>query len=943
MARRTIAPYGTWKSPITPELLTSKAVTFGELAVPSLSKSPSASHLIFIENRPQEQGRAAVIRWSLDKSTSTTAQVGQDLTLAKFNARSGVHEYGGGAVAASSVDGSVIFTDYKPNDWGVYRVKDATTSTPSEPERITPDSPPLRYGGFVPHPTKPHLILAIQEDHTIDEPSKVVNTLVLIDASAKSVTELQSGRDFYSFAAWSPRGDFVAWVTWQHPSMPWWDAETWVARFDETTSDHKASLVDAKPIAGTKGGESVQHPIWLPRPAGHTGPDTLLFTSDRTSFSNPYKITVEKSGAGLSLGEIKPILPSPLKADFIRPQWTMGNSHFLPLDSDVIVSVLIRGSTESLALVSVSSGRVTELSSSYIAFGQLRKVSSTSIAAVVAKSDAPSTVVVIDLEQAIKGSSTSIDDHNVRPIKASSDLISSGQIPASFLSIPEDFEFPTTLPDGTPATSYGILYPPTNPNFSAAKGSAPPCIFKIHGGPTSAASKAMSLEVNYWTSRGYSICFVNYGGSTGYGREYMLRLNDNWGLVDVLDCCAAAKYLTSRRAPSTDEGKQVREMTATAQAQWKALEERYDSSGSVRVTLKNHKKQWSLFDALALPATTGLAALIPYLQAVPTNTSILTAPLIAGAAYIAFKSSSVLSEAVFASPTLGLQLETTRGLQLPFLSKPLFQRISATHVPRDRVLDVMVNTTVKGWSIRDYLAVGIRSHPMGAGSAKAGSKAVTRNLKVLFPHLEPRLPIVERIYKAIYPVIFSSSSNPVANAANVPPLRSQVDEKAEARLGTPRIKDAIISGGSAGGFTVLACLTKQPYVFSAGCSLYGVSELQALAEESHKFESNYLFRLLGGTPKEVPQIYHDRSPLYSASEVRSPVLVLQGSIDKVVPPNQAHLMVEGIKAAKGGADRVKYIEFEGEGHGFRQAANIITALNEEQDWYLTKLHLDQSQ
>lgn len=486
------------------------------------------------------------------------------------------------------------------------------------------------------------------------------------------------------------------------------------------------------------------------------------------------------------------------------------SSHFVALDGEVIVSVLIRGSTETLAIVSVSSGRVVELSSSYIAFGQLRKVSTTSIAAVAAKSDAPSTVVIIDLKKAIKGSSTSIDDEDVLFIKASSDLISSGQIPASFLSIPEDFEFPTTLPDGTPTTAYGILYPPTNPHFSAPRGSAPPCIFKIHGGPTSAASKTMSLEVNYWTSRGYSVCFVNYGGSTGYGREYMLRLNNNWGLVDVLDCCAAAKYLSSRRLPKADEGKQVREMTATAQAQWKALEERYDSSGSVRVTLKNHKKQWSLLDAVALPATTGLAAVLPYLQALPSNASILTAPLVAGAAYIALKSTSVLSEAVFASPALGLQFETTRGLQLPFLSGPLFQRTSATHVPRDRVLDVMVNTTVKGWTIRDYLAVGIRSHPMGQASAKPGEKAITRSLEVLFPNLEPRLPIVERIYKAIYPVIFPSSSNPVANATNVPPLRSHIEEDVEAKLGTPRIRDAIISGGSAGGFTVLACLTKHP-------------------------------------------------------------------------------------------------------------------------------------
>ncbi|CAO1632120.1 unnamed protein product [Sympodiomycopsis kandeliae] len=943
-AKHTIAPYGTWSSPITPELLTSKSISFGELLTLKASSSDSASHLVYVENRPSEKGRAALISTPILTSKNPAAN---DLTKGLYNARSAVHEYGGGAITGSDANGSVIFASYKPNDFGVYRVKDVHNT--SEPERITSQNPPLRYANFAAHPLKPHLIAAIQEDHTIDEPSKVITTLVLINAEEKTITTLHSGYDFYSNPAWSANGDFLAWVSWQHPSMPFWATEVWAARFvdEPSASPH---LVGPQSLAGAKGEEVVHHPIWLPK-SQSSAADTLILTSDRTGFSNPYKVAVKSKHDGITIKPLEAVLRVPLEADFHAPPWLLGNSSIIALTDDLLVCTLIRGSSESIALLTPSTGHLVELESAYVNYAQLRKVSSTSIAAIVGTPHVVPSVVIIDLSAAIAGKTRKIDQgKDVRLIQQSSDLVSSGQIPEEYLSTPQDIEFPTTLPDGTETTAHAIFFPPTNPKSSAPKGSSPPCILKIHGGPTGSASKHMALPVNFWTSRGYAICFVNYGGSTGYGREYMMRLMNNWGLVDVLDCAAAVKYLGSPRDAIAGRvsDAEANKWTQTAQEQRKNLQERYHSNGSVEVILKGHKVTWSGFDLAALPALSGAGALLSHSAAhlLPAFlTPIWALPALGAAGYLASKLfRAVLGESVWASPNFGLQLQTTRGFKVPFTNKTIVTSKSTQHIPRDRLLELGLYSAVKGWTISDYLAVGIRSHPLGPKNEKdVIESSVTRQQKVLFPNLAPRLPIVQRIYKALYPSLFPSSSNPLENAAKVPKLKQLPSRDAGSKPLPPLAdpKKMIISGGSAGGFTVLACLSVHPTLFSAGTSFYGVADLKALAAESHKFESQYPFRLLSGTPEQVPEVYHDRSPLHHADKITAPLLVLQGSEDKVVPPNQARMMVDKIKSTPGGEGRVKYIEFEGEGHGFRQSQNVVTALVEEERWYRTRLGLDQ--
>lgn len=148
----------------------------------------------------------------------------------------------------------------------------------------------------------------------------------------------------------------------------------------------------------------------------------------------------------------------------------------------------------------------------------------------------------------------------------------------------------------------------------------------------------------------------------------------------------------------------------------------------------------------------------------------------------------------------------------------------------------------------------------------------------------------------------------------------------EGRVDAKRIA---ITGGSAGGFTVLAALCDSR-VFTAGVSLYGVSDLALLAGETHKFESQYLFNLVGGTPEEVPQIYHRRSPINKAFRITAPVLLLQGEDDKIVPPSQATMMEDLIKRNGGVASTIL---FPGEGHGFRSFASKQRATLAEIGWY----------
>ncbi|MCY4229357.1 MAG: S9 family peptidase, partial [Alphaproteobacteria bacterium] len=138
----------------------------------------------------------------------------------------------------------------------------------------------------------------------------------------------------------------------------------------------------------------------------------------------------------------------------------------------------------------------------------------------------------------------------------------------------------------------------------------------------------------------------------------------------------------------------------------------------------------------------------------------------------------------------------------------------------------------------------------------------------------------------------------------------------------------VVRGGSAGGYTTLAALAFRD-VFKAGASHYGIGDLKALARDTHKFESRYLDRLIGPLP-EADAVYDARSPLLHAEHISCPVIFLQGTEDKIVPPDQTEAMAAALRA---GGVPVALLLFEGEGHGFRRSENIVAALEAELSFF----------
>jgi len=487
-----------------------------------------------------------------------------------------------------------------------------------------------------------------------------VNSIAAIDTTTGDISTLTSGYDFYSSPALSPDNSQLAWFCWNHPNMPWDESEIWLADIDAG-----GTLVNPRKVAGGID-ESVGQPTWSPD-------GILYFLSDRTGWWNIYRLNDEN---------IELVYED--SAEFNTPHWVFDEPTFAFLSAHQLICIrssmgmqtLIRLTLDGTALPLANSTTID------IPFDTLGGLHATDGCAwfIGASATQPGAIVKLDLNSgeytAVKSSSEQVPDSN-------------------YLSVPETVEFPST--DGLSA--HGFYYPPLNPDFTPIAGEYPPLILFIHGGPTGATNSAYNPAIQYWTSRGFAILDLNYGGSTGYGREYRNRLYGNWGIVDVADCEYGVRHLVS-----------------------------------------------------------------------------------------------------------------------------------------------------KGLADGERLA---------------------------------------------------------------------------------------IRGGSAGGYTTLAALTFTDS-FKAGASYYGVSDLEALARDTHKFESRYLDRIVGPYPAAT-DLYKARSPINHVEQLACPVIFFQGLEDKVVPPNQAEMMVTALQQ-KGLA--VAYVPFEGEQHGFRIAANIKRALDTELYFYSRVFHFD---
>ncbi|MDQ2855180.1 MAG: S9 family peptidase, partial [Acidobacteriota bacterium] len=450
MAKQATARYGSWKSPITSDLIISETVGLNQ---PSID----GEAIYWIEMRPSEGGRNVIAH-------RTPAGATSDVNPAPFNARTRVHEYGGGDYIAHG--GAVYFSNFA--DQQIYLQMGAEAPRP-----ITA-ADGMRYADYLFDPHRNRLI-TVREDHS-NAGSEQLNTIVslkLSEVAQSGGQVLVSGNDFYSSPRLSPDGSRLAWLTWHHPNMPWDGSELWLGDLGPD-----GTLGATRCIAGGLG-ESIFQPEW--------SPDGLIyFVSDRKGWWNLYRLNA--AGVAECVCE--------KQAEFGMPQWVFGMSSYAFVSSDQIVCNYIERGIGNLALLDTRTGDLARVDGPYTDIQYLRA----SPGQVVFRGGSlasPSAIVRLDL--------ASMQFETLR-------LSTNVEIEEGYISQPEAVEFPT---EGG-LTAHGLFYAPKNRDYVAPEGERPPLLVKSHGGPTSAASAAMSLIIQYLTSRGFAVLDVNYGGSTGY-------------------------------------------------------------------------------------------------------------------------------------------------------------------------------------------------------------------------------------------------------------------------------------------------------------------------------------------------------------------------------------------------------------------------------------------
>ncbi len=441
-----------------------------------------ANKIFWLEGRPAESGRNVLV------CQANGAII--DITPVNFNVRTRAHEYGGGAFVIG--EDTVYFCNdadqciYR-QDWGAQPI--AVTSACRR-----------RYADLL-LDAKRGMLIAVCEDHDIDA-REAENYLIQIDVATGATMVLARGYDFYSSPRLSPDGDALVWLCWRHPDMPWDSTELWRA-----TRQSDGALANAERVIGGNG-ESIFQPEWSPS-------GELFFVSDRSGWWNIYRSRNAEVDA-----------VCPMAAEFGLPQWVFGLSTYAFTDTNEIVcSYCVRG-VWSLGRIDLTARKFSAIEAPFSDIGFLCAHGTR----VVFSAAAPKEVdAVIELELA---------DGRMQIIRRAS----SNSITADYFSTPETLEFPSA----NELSAYGYFYPPCNPDFTAAEGERPPLIVISHGGPTSATTNALKLGIQYWSSRGFAVLDVNYGGSSSFGRDYRRRLNGAWGIVDVEDCVNGVQFLAQR-------------------------------------------------------------------------------------------------------------------------------------------------------------------------------------------------------------------------------------------------------------------------------------------------------------------------------------------------------------------------------------------------------------
>ncbi|EMA32421.1 S9 family peptidase [Halobiforma nitratireducens] len=494
------APYGTWQSPVSAELVANGGIDLEHLTV-------DGDTAYWREQRPDEGGRGVVVRRS-DADGERDDGAGDDdleeVTPEDDNVRTLVHEYGGADFEVR--DGVVFYVRY--DDQRVYR---QSVSEDGGPEPITPEPATergLRYAdfeaggdGFLYCVRENHDAASEETDGDADEP---VSTLVRLAADGSEEPQVvAAGHDFYAAPRLSPDGTALAWLTWDHPGLPWDGTELHLADVTEDGYLENERIV----MGGSDESVSVCQPEWRADGALHA-------VSDRTGWWNLYR----RDG-----DEWVPYREE--AAEYGVPQWLLGFSTYGFLADGRVAAIVTRDGERSLELLEQDGSReVVDLP--YDTYAP-RLVTDDAGESVLVPAGGPTEPTGI-----VRWS----------PEDSSRDVLrreTADEGDDAYLSRPEHVTYETR--DG--ADAHAFVYPPTNPDAEPPEGEKPPLLVFVHGGPTSTTQPGFDPAIQYFTSRGFAVADVNYRGSTGYGRAYREALYDEWGHVDVTDCIDAARHL----------------------------------------------------------------------------------------------------------------------------------------------------------------------------------------------------------------------------------------------------------------------------------------------------------------------------------------------------------------------------------------------------------------
>lgn len=473
---KQVSPYGSWASPITSEVVATGSTRLGQIEI-------DGTDIYWIEMRPSEKGRYVIMQLTADHQI-------HEILSPLWNARTRVHEYGGGSYKINNK--AIYFTQF--TDQRLYKTTCDTPPTPITPPRA------LRYADFT-FDTHQHRLICVQEDHS-QPGQEAVNRLISMDTGGRDVNTVIEGNDFYSSPRISPDGRQLAWVTWNHPTMPWDHTTLYVATLG---ADHR--IKQAIQVAGELD-ESVVQPRWSPD-------NELYFISDRSNWWNIYRWTGD---------EITSLCP--MNAEFATPPWIFAQSNYsFESDHRILCSYTKKGQWH-LAMIELDNASCEEIQTPYTHISNLQASKDTVVFLGGSPTEAPA-IVSLDLTTG-----------KTNVLRQSNHI----EMNRNYISIPTPIEYPT---EGG-VTAHALYYPPCNPEFIAPMNTRPPLLVFVHGGPTAAALPVLSWTIQFWTSRGFAVVDVNYGGSCGYGRAYRQRLNGCWGVVDVDDCVNAATFLVNR-------------------------------------------------------------------------------------------------------------------------------------------------------------------------------------------------------------------------------------------------------------------------------------------------------------------------------------------------------------------------------------------------------------